>query len=439
MTYKKLFEIYTYTSTILGIIYFMLSPLASAQTWLTSARNGKSEEIEFFSSVSEITPQPAKQAPLSTDSTMNTFLDWCENRDNLNPEAKHTVEVILERIRIQDCQRAYQKLLSTTSLELSSDGVLLQERINDLSPLSSLVHLEELDLSDNEISDLTPLSSLVNLRTLYLNDGTKHRSRYVVRHGEEPLDLTPLASLKNLQNLQLAHNVITDLNPLASLKELRILVITGIGVSGYSSDITAQYNRDVNLMVLSNLTNLHELHIGRNPHIKDFTPISSLINLQLLVIEESKLQDISFVSNLINLKELYIFQNKITDITPLSNLTNLQKLYLFNNPNLQRIAPLSNLSQLKVLLLGNNSIQDLSPLSSLTNLEELHLWDNEIRDVTPLSTLKNLQVLELSQNRQLRDISSLSALTNLQLLRLYGNFRLVENCPLPRESVCVWD
>ena len=49
-------------------------------------------------------------------------------------------------------------------------------RISDLSPLSTLTNLERLDLSDNPnslshygISDVSPLASLTNLKWLYLS------------------------------------------------------------------------------------------------------------------------------------------------------------------------------------------------------------------------------------------------------------------------------
>ncbi len=34
-----------------------------------------------------------------------TFADWCEKRENLTPEARHTVEVVLEKIGTEDCDR----------------------------------------------------------------------------------------------------------------------------------------------------------------------------------------------------------------------------------------------------------------------------------------------------------------------------------------------
>jgi internalin A len=43
-------------------------------------------------------------------------------------------------------------------------------QISDVSPLSGLVNLDELDLDDNLISDISPLYGLTNLTTLYIDE-----------------------------------------------------------------------------------------------------------------------------------------------------------------------------------------------------------------------------------------------------------------------------
>lgn len=420
--------IYACVSTVLGLSCLLLSSSVSAQSWLISGRS----EVKIKSQVGKVAQQPANQQRSNTTRSMKLFLDWCQNRDSLNPEAKYTVEVVLERIRVPDCQEANQKLLSQTSLNLSSQI----PQIEDINPLSSLTHLEELDLKSNSIRDLTPLSSLVNLQKLYLEYGTSHRSRNIIKNGETPLDLTPLASLTKLQNLHLTGNVITNLTPLASLSNLRVLILHNIGFSDSGSDPATQYSGKIDLTPLSNLTNLQELQISGNPNIENFTPLSSLINLRLLNLSGSQVKDVSFLSSLTNLEELLLIANEINDMRPLSNLSNLQNLYIYHN-QIEDIKPLSALNKLQKLFLGNNQIKDVTPLSSLTNLQELELWENQISDVTPLSSLNNLLVLNLSSNI-IKDITPLSSLTNLQLLKLYNNRYLEQNCPLPRASICVW-
>ena len=47
-----------------------------------------------------------------------TFADWCENKERLTTEARHTVEVLLEGDK--DCDRADRRLADLTSLYLSN-------------------------------------------------------------------------------------------------------------------------------------------------------------------------------------------------------------------------------------------------------------------------------------------------------------------------------
>lgn len=434
IAYQKLLS--ACVSTVLGLNYLLLSSSVSAH-WLTSERHGTSEgKMKVSSQVGKVAQQPATQQPSNTTRGMKSFLDWCQKRDSLTPAAKYTVEVILERIRIQDCQQAHQKLLTQTSLNLSNKHRRTPP-IEDLNPLSSLTHLQELDLSHNHsIIDLTPLSSLVNLQTLYLEYGSKTNHILLRQRRITTLDLTPLASLKKLQNLHLTGNIITNLAPLASLKNLQVLALHRIGIPESAPDTATQYSRKLDLTPLSNLTNLQEIHISGNPNIENFTPLSSLINLRLLDLSGSKVKDITFLSSLTNLENLSLIANEIKDIRPLSNLSKLQYIYIYHN-QIEDIKPLSNLTKLQELFLGNNQIKDVTPLSSLTNLQKLELWENQITDVAPLSSLKNLRVLKLSSNK-IEDITALSSLTNLQLLRLYNNRYLEQKCPLPRESICVW-
>jgi hypothetical protein len=116
MAYQKLIS--ACISTVLGLIWLFSSPVF-AQGWHTSTiQETGDREIEGSSQVGEVVQQSETQQPSNTTREMKSFLDWCQNRDSLTPEARYTVEVILERIRLQDCQQAHQQLLNQTSLSL---------------------------------------------------------------------------------------------------------------------------------------------------------------------------------------------------------------------------------------------------------------------------------------------------------------------------------
>ena len=82
--------------------------------------------------------------------------------------------------------------------------------LSDLSPLSNLTKLREINLNDQKVRDLSPLANLTNLEvlTLLFNDVE---------------DLSSLANLTNLVTLNLAGNQVRDLSALVDLTDLDIL------------------------------------------------------------------------------------------------------------------------------------------------------------------------------------------------------------------------
>ena len=106
----------------------------------------------------------AKAAETRSGNSRRTFADWCRQKADLSPEAKHTVEMLLKEAGTTECDAANQKLSSLTELNLNFHG------ISDIKPLESLTKLTVLFLSTNDISDIKPLESLTNLTKLELYD-----------------------------------------------------------------------------------------------------------------------------------------------------------------------------------------------------------------------------------------------------------------------------
>ncbi|MBZ8182601.1 leucine-rich repeat domain-containing protein [Oscillatoria salina] len=77
--------------------------------------------------------------------TFKTFTDWCLNQNDLTPEARHTVQVLLEQAEIQECDRATEILTQKKELNLS------ENKIVDVTPLANLQNLRELGLGGNDL------------------------------------------------------------------------------------------------------------------------------------------------------------------------------------------------------------------------------------------------------------------------------------------------
>jgi internalin A len=160
-----------------------------------------------------ISSLPVKASLSPETTTPKTFADWCLNQANSSRETLHTINVMLQEAKTQDCHQA-EKLLSTLTRLFLSD---LQ--IADLRPLSSLTNLTELSLLNNQIADIKPLSTLTKLTKLFIDNN-------------QITDLRPLSTLASLTELYLNNNQIADLLPLSDLTKLDLLSL------GYNPSLT---------------------------------------------------------------------------------------------------------------------------------------------------------------------------------------------------------
>ena len=262
-------------------------------------------------------------------------------------------------------------------------------QVSDLSPLSGLMNLQQLNVSNTQVTDLSPLSGLANLQELNVSH-------------TQVTDLFPLSGLANLQKLDVLNTPVADLSP------------------------------------LSGLSNLQELNVSVT-QVTDLSPLSSLVNLQKLNVSITPVTDLSPLSGLANLQRLYVSNTPVTDLSPLSSLANLQELDISNTPVID-LFPLSGLAKLQRLYVSITSVTDLFPLSGLPNLQELIVRTTQVTDLSPLSGLAKLQRLNVSNS----PVTDLVPLLELIKNNLPVHWRrdtglddgiYVENCPLTNPPV----
>ena len=101
-------------------------------------------------------------------------------------------------------------------------GLVLPDcMVTDISPLSNLTHIEELNLRSNPISDISPLGAITTLHSLDLSHC-------------QIIDISTLSQLVNLKYLQLNHNKIRDVAALANLTSLYKLEIDHNFITNHS-------------------------------------------------------------------------------------------------------------------------------------------------------------------------------------------------------------
>ena len=184
--------------------------------------------------------------------------------------------------------------------------------ISDLSPLTGLINIEDLVLFNTDVSDLSPLTGFSKLRRLYFNHAPVS-------------DLSPLAGLMNLENLQIFYAENPSLEPLKELVKLKILSAGRSGISDISP--------------LAGLINLEGLELFENDQISDISPLASMRKLRRLHLQHNDISDVSPLASLHNLKWVHLGHNNISDISPLDGLLADTNVIWYENPGFPRGGP----------------------------------------------------------------------------------------------------
>jgi len=158
-------------------------------------------------------------------------------------------------------------------------------------------------------------------------------------------------------------------------------------------------------------TNHYKLHWNNikynNPEVRT---ISDLCNLHKLHISNwLQLKHLNLISKLSNLQELHLNNcNELTDLEPISHINNLYKL------TITKCYSLSN----------------LEPLGDLNNLYELHLNEcDKISNLIPLFRLWNLHILTFTKCDKIIDLSPIRLLPKLYQLTIQDCNKIVAMKP----------
>lgn len=165
-------------------------------------------------------------------------------------------------------------------------------KLNDLSPLTELLNLQQFYCDHTNVKVLSPLSKMLNLQQFYC-DNTQVE------------DLSFLSKLPILQYFTCSQTQVRDLSPLSKLSNLQLIYF-------YTTQVS-------DLSPLSGLTNLQKLGCNSSP-VSDLSPVSRLNNLQRLSCTSTLVTNLSPLKGLSNLQELNCSSTLVSDLSPLRDL-----------------------------------------------------------------------------------------------------------------------
>ena len=172
--------------------------------------------------------------------------------------------------------------------------------------------------------------------------------------------------------------------------------------------------------------------------IRDISGIEYFTSLEILNLEDNRVEDITPLKSLSDLSWLSLRNNQITNLDDIGfdQLINLNLSYLSLRHNVEDISDdqeirlsdislLSNFTSLQTLELRDNHISDISPLSDLVNLIYLDISQNPIEDKN-FQALGNLNALEYLNLRETdaRNLDVISDMNQLEYLNIHSNTHL---------------
>ncbi len=357
------------------------------------------------------------------------------------------------------------KLVGLKELNISNT------QINDISPLRNLSVLEVLNAENTVIENLKPLQYTDKIKSLLLsNTNVTDLSSIYEKTGLEILDIsntkiTSLSSISkanNLIELKARGLEVSDIQPIVDNPKLEILDISNTGI--------------IELAGVESLENLVSLDIS-NTSIDELLPLSKLKYLQFLFAENTLIDDLTPITSLPHLKRVFCDNAKLSEenvntfsfnnpnviITFQSenrqkwwaDLSNLWKAIFRRNynftgqPTKERLAeifatqtldisgknvmsldPLMQLRNLRTLLCSNTGITSLAVIEKFSLLEHLDLSNNAINSLAQLSSLNALTTLDIS-NTEVDSLNELNRLEHLIQLNCEGT-------PITREQIAVF-
>jgi len=348
---------------------------------------------------------------------------------------------------------------------------------NNLSPISELTDLKEINISNTLIDDLAPIRNLNKLEVFHCS-GTSISSleslRYITALKKLNCSNTSLNNINVLTNLRLisdldiSHTEIGQVDVVSNLENLIHLNVSSTSIVDLQplnklnllSDLNLSNTKLQNLKSIDSLTNIQYLNID-STIIADLEPLSNYQKLTILQADNTIISDLSPLNKHNLLKVIYCDNsgvtmeeaNKFMDENPqclviynsqelinwwdklsaewhnifrenygISNPVTKEKLHtLINqtnlsvayNQNVTSLDPVSMLHRLKKIDLQNTSIDDLTPLAGLTNLEIINLDKTKITSLDPLSSLNNLITISFV-NTEIDNLDPLLKSNNLE-------------------------
>ena len=159
--------------------------------------------------------------------------------------------------------------------------------------------------------------------------------------------------------------------------------------------------------------------VGTQSEMPSPLELQRIVDLrELEITPEFPAVSIEPLTNLIWLERLTINNQGVSDLKPLEGKEFLVELNAQNNP-ISSLKPIEGCLLLELLNIENTQVADLGPLSKMNNLITLNASGTLVKSLKPLSGLQKLENLFVN-NTDVRSISPVENIPTLKQLKVYN-------------------
>ncbi len=345
-------------------------------------------------------------------------------------------------------------LTPISNLSKLEDLNLYGNSINDISPLENITSLKKLNLAANRISNIYTLKNLINLKTLKLNsnniDDFTPTIKYYANLTDKDFKATFFTTNKeNIvnYNIEIGQKIILpyaiklsdgrpafvnwERNEIKGLSN-GVETIKGISEDGEKIyfECTIGDNEEDDKIVEFPDENLEKAIRIAIDKPKGEIYYSDVKNLKQLDAIARGIEDLTGLENLKGLEKLGLWSNKIgnSQLVHLKGLTNLKFLDLAANKFTYIPAnSFEGMSKLEELVLDENQITEIhkDAFNGLERLTGLLLEENRISNIDCVKKLDKLNTLFIRNNKYISDLTPMANLVNLK--ELWANDNNISN------------
>ena len=305
------------------------------------------------------------------------------------------------------------QIINMQELDLSGNAF-----VQNLVPVSRMTNLRSLNISNTEIGFLQPIQGLANLQSLNISH------TYIN-------DLKPLQDMMNLKYLNIMNTPVNDLSPLANDPKIEVIEADSTTI-GRSQVVALKDSQRQVIVVYQTAALLNWWNtldaiwqaifrnaIGTHSETPSALELQQILDLrELEITPEYPVISLNPVTSLMWLERLTINNQSVSDLTPLNNKEFLVELNAQNNP-ISSLKPIETSPMLELLNIENTQVEDLTPLSKMNNLITLNASGTSVKSLKPLSGLLKLENLFVN-NTNVRSISPVENIPSLKQLKIYN-------------------